>query len=347
MTVRSSPTFTGLSLDELTDLLHSRTRALAARRFLAAQRPVPATLPERVPDIAARAWDTLRAAAPLPPWRSVTREESADGTVKRALDLAGATVETVLIPNRSRSTVCISSQAGCTRSCRFCATARIGFRRHLTAGEMVLQYYVAAAEAPALAPARNVVFMGMGEPLDNLDEVLQAVACLTDEGAPRLADLHVTVSTSGVLPAMRRFLETGRGGLALSLNATTDAVRESLMPHNRTWPIAALMEALREDQARHPGRRCFVEYVMLDGINDTDEDAHRLVELLTGIAAVVNLIPHNTLPASDLRPSPDARLLHFQQIVHAGGVRCQVRWPRGRDIAAACGQLAGRGAGTR
>ena len=336
----SPPTFGGLGLDELTEVLGSRTRALAARRWLYTCRPVPAALPERIPNVAPEAWQRLRRAAPMTRWRLAARAASGDGTVKYALDLDGATVEAVLIPAAGRSTVCVSSQSGCTRACRFCATATLGFRRPLTAAEIVLQYLVARSEAPPQAPLRNVVFMGMGEPMDNLDEVMAAVERLLEPPLPRLAASHVTVSTSGVLPGMKRFLREGRGQLALSLNATTDAAREALMPHNRQWPIRALLGALREDQARGSGRRYFIEYVLWDGVNDTDADARRLVELLRGLRAHVNLIPHNPFAQSALCPPARATVERFQAALQAGGVRCLLRAARGQDIAAACGQLA-------
>lgn len=336
-------TFTGLPLADLASLLGSRTRALAARKWLFTTRPLPSTLPPRLAGVRRGAWDALRDAAPLPAWRLAQRQQAPDGTTKLALALGAATVETVLIPSAGRTTVCVSSQAGCTRHCRFCATATLGFSRNLTAGEIVLQYAVARAEAPPDRPARNVVFMGMGEPMDNLDEVLTALKILTEESAPRLSWSHVTVSTSGVLPEMRRFLKESRAHLALSLNATTDEQREGLMPHNRVWPIAALMAALHEDQALGSGRRYFIEYVLWQDVNDTDEDARRLVALLAGLPAHVNLIPHNAFAGSFLRAPSDERVLAFQSLVQAGGVRCLVRWPRGRQIAAACGQLARRG----
>jgi 23S rRNA (adenine2503-C2)-methyltransferase len=336
----SKPSLSGLGLQGLTEALGSRTRALAARRWLYTCRPVPDALPERIPNVAPETWKRLREAAPLPRWRVTARVASADGTVKYALDLGGASVETVLIPTAVRSTVCVSSQSGCSRSCGFCATATLGFRRQLTAAEMVLQYLVAQSEAPPAAPLRNVVFMGMGEPMDNLDEVMGAVDRLLEPPLPRLAAAHVTVSTSGVLPGMKRFLREGRGQLALSLNATTDAARQALMPHNRRWPIRALLDTLREDQARGSGRRYFIEYVLWDGVNDAEADARRLVELLRGLRAHVNLIPHNPFAASALRAPARAAVERFQAILRAGGVRCLLRTPRGQDIAAACGQLA-------
>jgi 23S rRNA (adenine2503-C2)-methyltransferase len=331
---------TGLRVEAMAETLGSATRARAVRRWLCSVRPIPATLPSRIPGVAPAAWDALRAVAPLPAFEVTQRSASRDGTTKLALRLAGATVETVLIPARGRSTVCVSSQAGCTRDCRFCATATLPFTRQLTAGEIVLQYLLARAEAPEGAPARNVVFMGMGEPMDNLDAVMAAIDVLLESPAPALAADHVTVSTSGVLPGMKRFLRDGRGQIALSLNATLDAQREALMPQTRSWPIAALLGALRDDQKRGSGRRYFIEYVLWDGVNDGDDDAVRLVALLAGLRAHVNLIPHNAFAGNALRPSAEARVRAFQRIVHDAGVRCLVRGARGREVQAACGQLA-------
>jgi 23S rRNA (adenine2503-C2)-methyltransferase len=176
--------------------------------------------------------------------------------------------------------------------------------------------------------------------MDNLDEVLVAVEILTQAPAPQLGHAQVTVSTSGVLPGMQRFLAESHGSLALSLNGTTDAQRTALMPHNKTWPIEALLQLLRDDARVHPRRIHFIEYVMFDAINDSDDDAGRLVELVAGMNARVNLIPHNPIGASSLRASPPARIYTFQRLLAAAGLRCMVRSPRGQDIAAACGQLA-------
>jgi 23S rRNA (adenine2503-C2)-methyltransferase len=344
MVDRPQPSLSALPLEELAVRLGSRARAAAVRRWLYGTRPLPRALPARIPGVAAEALPHLGGLAPLPAWRELARTVSRDGTVKLALESHGARFETVLIPSRDRSTVCVSSQAGCTRSCRFCATATLGFDRPLAADEIVLQYLLAAQEAPPGAPARNVVFMGMGEPMDNLDAVMAAVDLLLERPQPALSARHVTVSTSGVLPGLRRFLREGRGQLALSLNATTDAQREALMPHNRSWPIGALLEALREDQARGSGRRYFIEYVLWAGVNDTDADAERLGALLRGLQAHVNLIPHNPWGTDPRRPPEPARVARFQERVRSGGLRCLVREPRGRDVAAACGQLALAGA---
>ena len=224
--------------------------------------------------------------------------------------------------------------------CSFCATGSLGLRRQLSVEEVLVQYALAAGEADPARPARNVVFMGMGEPLDNLDAVLGAIERLLENPVPGLAEEHVTVSTSGVLPGLVRFLREGRGQLALSLSATTDAQREALVPHARQWPIETLLAALRADPRASPTRLHLIAYVLWAGVNDRDSDAERLGQLLAGLPVRVNLIPHNTVATSPLRPPPRERIERFHAIVSASGLRCIVRRPRGPDIAAACGQLA-------
>jgi 23S rRNA (adenine2503-C2)-methyltransferase len=334
-----TPRFPALDAAELATALGGAARARSVLRWLYAEPSVPASLPDVLPGVAAAAWMPFARAAEWRPPRVVGRQASPDGTTKYALDFAGTTVETVRIPSPGRSTVCVSSQAGCTRRCVFCATQTLGFARQLRADEIVMQFLVARAEAPAAAPARNVVFMGMGEPMDNLDEVLRAVRALTQGPAPQLRARSVTVSTSGVLPGMARFLRESDASLALSLNATTDATRAALMPHDRIWPITALLDLLRDDARAHPRRLTFVEYVLFAGVNDGDADADRLAALLDDVPARVNLIPHNPFPGSPLMAPSTARVLAFQARVVAHGRRCMVRWPRGREIAAACGQL--------
>ncbi|MBM4378097.1 MAG: 23S rRNA (adenine(2503)-C(2))-methyltransferase RlmN [Deltaproteobacteria bacterium] len=331
---------TGLTLAELTSLLGSRTRALETLKWLYAQPPLSRELPASVPGVSSRAWGKLRERLALPDVDVVEKGVSQDGTTKYLLRLKDVSVETVLIPAKGRSTVCVSSQSGCTRTCAFCATAKLGFKRNLTAAEMLAQYRVARADAVPGAPARNVVFMGMGEPMDNLDEVLKAVELLTQQPVPMLGARQVTVSTSGVLPGMKRFLAECKASLALSLNASTDEQRLKVMPQTRTWPIEALMELLREDKLKEPRRSHFIEYVMFDGLNDAPGDADRLRALLEGVNARVNLIPHNPIRGSELRPPPEARILEFQKRVVGHGLMCLIRWPRGREVAAACGQLA-------
>jgi 23S rRNA (adenine2503-C2)-methyltransferase len=331
---------TGMRLEELTSVLGSRARALETLRWLYAQPSLPARLPNALPGVTPSAWAKLRDVCELPEVEVRVRQQSADGTTKYLLGLRGAAVETVLIPAKGRSTVCVSSQVGCTRNCGFCATATLGFTRNLRASEMVAQYLVARADARPGAPARNVVFMGQGEPMDNLDEVLAAVEVLTQSPAPQLAAHQITVSTSGVLPGIERFLKECRASLALSLNGSTNEGRGALMVQTKTWPIERIMETLREDRRQNPKRVHFIEYVLFAGVNDADDDADRVVAHLAGVNARLNLIPHNAFDGNPLRPPTRERVLAFQQRVVAAGVQCLVRWPRGREIAAACGQLA-------
>jgi 23S rRNA (adenine2503-C2)-methyltransferase len=329
-----------MTLEELTLELGSRTRAIESLKWLYSLKEFPLELPPTLPTVSHRVWAPFVARHQLARPVVRARQQSDDGTTKYAIEFAGASVETVRIPANGRSTICISSQVGCTRKCVFCATKELGFFRQLSAAEMVAQYMVARAEAPADHPATNVVFMGMGEPFDNLDEVLRAVQVLTQSPAPQLRNVSVTVSTSGVLPGLVRFLSESKASLALSLNATTDEVRAQVMPQNKTWPIAALLGALRDDAAMRGNKRdYFIEYVLFEDLNDTDADADRLVALLEGLPARVNLIPYNPYPGTTLKtPSPE-RVQRFHERVVKQGVLCLVRWPRGREIAAACGQL--------
>jgi 23S rRNA (adenine2503-C2)-methyltransferase len=329
----------GLTLAELTRELDSRQRALELLKWFGSLESLPTQLPATVPGVSHRVWEGFRQRHGLANVLVKERSVSEDGTTKYALEVDGASIETVRIPARGRSTICISSQAGCTRRCVFCATKELGFTRQLKAEEMVAQYLLARFEAPADAPARNVVFMGMGEPMDNLDEVLRAVEVLTQSPFPQLRSQSVTVSTSGVLPGMVRFLEESKASLALSLNATTDEVRAQVMPQNKTWPIRALLDALRDAATRTPDRVTFVEYVLFKDLNDTDADADRLVELLRALPARVNLIPYNPFPGTGLQTPTAERVRAFHRRVVDQGQLCLIRWPRGREIAAACGQL--------
>ena len=333
----------GVTVAHLTDTLQSRTRALAALRALHAAPPA-VLVPDTLAGVSQAVWQEARARFHVPAWLVVRRHVSDDGTTKYAIAFGGAgddqAVETVWIPGRARATVCVSSQVGCTRACTFCATADIGFRRNLTVDEIVLQYLVAAHDARALP--RNVVFMGMGEPMDNLDHVLAAIDVLTGAPTPLLGAEHITVSTSGIGPGMERFLRESDVGFALSLNGTTDEQRARIMPQTLRWPIAELFRIMRADAVVHPTRRYFMEYVMLDGVNDADADADRLPALLAGLRAHVNLIPHNPFPGNPLRASSPTTVQRFRDRLHGHGVRALVRTPRGQDIAAACGQLARR-----
>jgi len=305
---------------------------------------LPEAWPERLPEVGASALAALRDRASLPDARVEAVVVSADGTTKWRLSCRGAPIETVLIPNATRATVCVSSQSGCTRYCDFCATARMPFGGQLTSADIVAQVLLAHGHAKihAKVPLTNVVLMGMGEPLDNLGAVLGAIEVL-DEGLG-IAPRHVTVSTSGVLPRMQELWASSRASLALSLHSTTQALRDRLMPRVRRWPIEALVEWMREaSAATEPGRKprhFFIEYALLEGVNDGDDDAERLVALLRGVRARVNLIPFNATPTLPYRrPSPE-RIRAFQARVMAAGLVCIVRETRGDDALAACGQLA-------
>ncbi len=270
---------------------------------------------------------------------------SNDGTRKLLFQLdESAAIESVLIPDPPRLTLCISSQAGCGMGCTFCATARLGLLRNLSAAEIAGQ--VVAAQA-VLRPAErisNIVFMGMGEPLANYDAVVEAIELLTAEWGLGFSTRRITVSTVGVVPAMRRLVNDTSAQLAVSLSGTTDAQRERLMPVNRRYPLETLMAMCRSLPIPQR-RRITFEYVMLAGINDSLEDATRLVRLLHGIRSKVNLIPFNPFPGAGFDCSPPPTTLRFQEHLLARNVHATIRQSRGRDIQAACGQLALAGSG--
>jgi len=306
------------SLDEMSDVPRSLRAALAERTALT----------------------TLERAS---------EQRSTDGTVKWTWRTAdGKLVESVYMPEADRRTLCVSSQVGCAVGCTFCLTGTMGLARNLSPGEIVDQVHRAnrrivelgLAEGPR--PLTNLVFMGMGEPLANYRSVKVALDLLLAEDGPNFSHRHVTVSTSGLVPVMRRFGEETPVKLAVSLNATTDEVRDRIMPINRRWPLAELLAACREFPVRN-GRRITFEYVLLRGVNDALEDARRLPGLLAGIPAKVNLIPYNANPGLPFEAPDPARAVEFQEILAARNVTAVVRKNRGRDISAACGQLAAEG----
>jgi len=272
---------------------------------------------------------------------------SSDGTRKWALALdAGNVIETVFIPEKTRGTLCVSTQVGCALDCTFCATARQGFNRNLSAAEIVGQLWLARQEletAPAGAPrVTNVVLMGMGEPLLNFNNVVDALRIMTDDFAYGLGKRKVTLSTSGVVPAMDRLRETLDVSLAVSLHAADDALRDRLVPLNRKYPLAELMGAcrrfLKDKNRKHT---ITFEYVMLKNVNDFVSNARALVRLLAGIPAKVNLIPFNPFQGAGYeRSGPDA-IDRFARVLQERGITTITRRPRGQDIDAACGQLAG------
>ncbi|MCC6347585.1 MAG: 23S rRNA (adenine(2503)-C(2))-methyltransferase RlmN [Nitrospirales bacterium] len=267
----------------------------------------------------------------------LNRQISRDGTEKFLFGLEdGETIESVLIPDEDRLTLCISSQVGCAMCCRFCLTGSLGLRRNLMPHEIADQI-IAAGRLIIPRQITNIVFMGMGEPLANFDHVVEALWRITE--LMKISPRRITLSTSGIVPKIRVLPErVPLVNLAISLNATTDAMRDSLMPVNRICPLGELLQACREFPLP-PRRRITFEYVLLGGINDSPEDAGRLVRLLRGIPAKVNLIPFNSSAGAEFRRPEEERILEFQRILSEGGVTALLRKSKGQDILAACGQL--------
>ena len=274
---------------------------------------------------------------------AVNVARSVDGTRKFAFRLAdGELIESVLIPDRHRMTLCVSSQVGCAMGCGFCATARLGLRRHLTPDEIVAQVMFARRhleeEPLGCGHLTNIVFMGMGEPLHNLENLIAALGILTAPWGLSISPRRITVSTVGLVPQMRELLERTQANLAVSLSATTEEGRRELMPVTRKYSLQELMDACRELPVPRR-RRITFEYVMLAGVNDSRDDARRLVRLLHGIRGKVNLLPLNEAPGIPFRRPDEARVDAFARVLAEHGVRVSVRKSRGRDIRAACGQL--------
>jgi 23S rRNA (adenine2503-C2)-methyltransferase len=280
-----------------------------------------------------------RAMVAVPHAERVTASQ--DGSRKLVLRLDDARlISSVLMPDDDRLTLCLSTQVGCGFGCAFCLTGTMGVERNLTAGEIVGQVLVGNELAPAPQRVTHMVFMGMGEPLANLGALTKAIRILTD---PRLgfgySPRRITVSTVGLAAGIERLGREGLGvNLAISLHAATDEVRSRLMPVNRSWNLEALMAAVRRYPLA-PRQHVFFEYVLLDGLNDSPDDANGLVRLLRGIPAKINLIPFNDWQGSGFRRPPLPRILAFQAVLLRAGVTTTVRWSKGEDIGAACGQL--------
>jgi 23S rRNA (adenine2503-C2)-methyltransferase len=270
---------------------------------------------------------------------------TADGTRKWLLKVDGANaVEAVFIPETGRGTLCVSSQAGCTLDCAFCATGKQGFSRNLTSAEIVGQLWLANKELGGFGPARpvsNVVFMGMGEPTLNLDNVIPALKLMIDDNGYGLSRRRVTVSTSGVVPGMDRLAAECPVALAVSLHAPEDALRNELVPINRKYPLKDLIAACNRYLERAPRDFITFEYVMLDGVNDSEAHARGLLAIAKKVRCKFNLIPFNPFPRSGFKRSSDERIRRFAQVLQRGGVTVTTRKTRGEDIDAACGQLAG------
>jgi 23S rRNA (adenine2503-C2)-methyltransferase len=268
------------------------------------------------------------------------KETSEDGTVKFLLELEdGRRIESVFIPDTPSQTFCVSTQVGCAMKCGFCLTGRMGLMRNLSAGEIAAQVRVLAGELGLLASKFNIVLMGMGEPLHNYDNTMKALRMLNDEHGLAVSPRRVTLSTVGVLPALERLAtESLMPNLAISLHGTTEDQRDALVPVNRKYGLADILEAARRFPAKRRHRITF-EYVLLGGVNDTPEDARRLVRLLGKIRCKVNLIPLNEAAGIPFERPSDARVNTFAEILASHAVTVSVRRSRGRDIRAACGQL--------
>ncbi len=307
---------------------------------------------DQMTDLAKSLREKLAGAAHIQGLKPVSRHDSADGTIKWLFDVgAGDVIETVFIPEADRGTLCISSQAGCAVGCRFCSTGHQGFSRNLTTAEIIGQlwyaeHFLRKHLGKTERVISNVVMMGMGEPLQNYGQLLPALRVMLDDHAYGLSRRRVTVSTSGVVPMMDRLAQDCPVALAVSLHAPEDELRSNLVPLNKKYPIAELLEACTRYQAAAPRDFITFEYCMLDGVNDQPEHARMLVELmrrhsLQGLACKFNLIPFNPFPASGLKRSDMPQVLAFARILMDAGIVTTVRKTRGDDIDAACGQLAG------
>jgi 23S rRNA (adenine2503-C2)-methyltransferase len=301
---------------------------------------------DEMTDLSKALRDKLEAHAVIRTVDKDLEQRSVDGTIKyRFRTHDGRLIESVYMPSPQRRTLCVSTQVGCAMGCRFCATATLGLVRHLAPSEIVAQVHAVNREVRAneqletLRPLTNLVFMGMGEPLHNFENVKAALELLQSEDGPNFSSRHITVSTVGLVPMIERFATETDVKLAISLNASWDETRDVIMPVNRKWKIADLMEAVKRFPVKQ-GRRVTFEYVLMSGVNDTDDDAHRLAALLQGVPAKVNLIQYNENPGLGFSTTLDNRAERFRQILEAANVVALIRANRGRDIAAACGQLA-------
>jgi 23S rRNA (adenine2503-C2)-methyltransferase len=313
--------FGATHFDEMTDLAKSLREKLADRAYIAA----PAVVSDHI---------------------------STDGTRKWLLDVGqGNAIETVFIPEENRGTLCISTQAGCAVNCRFCSTGKQGFNRNLTVGEIIGQLWLAEFElrkSKGIEPGpkgerqiTNVVMMGMGEPLLNFEPTVTALRLMLDDNAYGLSRRRVTLSTSGVVPMIDKLSQECAVALAVSLHASNDALRDSLIPLNKKHPLQELMASCKRYLDYAPRDFVTFEYCMLDGVNDSDQHARELIQLVRDVSCKFNLIPFNPFPESGLTRSPNPRIKAFAQILMDAGLVTTIRKTRGDDIDAACGQLAG------
>ncbi len=298
-------------------------------------------------DIAKSLREKLKNVATIVPPAIVSDRLSDDGTRKFLFDVGnGNAIETVFIPEDDRGTLCISTQAGCALDCSFCSTGKQGFNRNLTVAEIIGQLWQAnralGADPAGERIISNVVLMGMGEPLANFDNSVTALRLMLDDNAYGLSRRRVTVSTSGLVPVMDRLRDECPVALAVSLHAPNDTLRDELVPINRKYPLHELMAACQRYLEKAPRDFVTFEYVMLDGVNDSDDQARQLLTLTRDVPCKFNLIPFNPFPGSSFRRTPSPRIRRFAEILMNAGVVTTTRKTRGDDIDAACGQLAGQ-----
>ncbi len=345
----SATNLLGLDLDGLVafcqQLGEKRFRAVQLYRWIHQRGVADFSL---MTDLATSLRDKLSGVAVVEGLKVLTEQRSTDGTIKWLFDVGqGDAVEAVFIPEDDRATLCISSQAGCAVGCRFCSTGHQGFSRNLRTAEIVAQLWFAEhllrrERGSDERVISNVVMMGMGEPLQNYAALVPALKTFLDDHAYGLSRRRVTVSTSGVVPMIERLREDCPVALAVSLHAPTDPLRDQLVPLNKKYPIAELLAACNAYLSAAPRDFITFEYCMLDGVNDSPEQARELVQLVKGkVPCKINLIPFNPFPASGLLRSPRERVMAFAEVLLQAGIVTTVRKTRGDDIDAACGQLAG------
>jgi 23S rRNA (adenine2503-C2)-methyltransferase len=277
----------------------------------------------------------------------ISEQISNDGTRKWLLQLdAKNSIETVFIPEKDRGTLCVSSQVGCALDCTFCSTGKQGFNRNLSSGEIIGQLLIASRALGVYEHKNrivsNIVMMGMGEPMLNYDNVVSAMSLMTEDNAFGLSRKRVTLSTSGLVPAIDKLAKASNVSLAISLHAANDELRNKLVPINKSYPLAELMAACKRYAKTQAGGTITFEYVMLDGVNDSEAEARMLVKLMNGIPAKINLIPFNQFPGTDYKCSSTVTINKFRDILIKGGLFTITRKTRGEDIDAACGQLVGK-----
>ncbi len=336
-----------LTLDGLTDFLVSLgEKPFRAKQLYTWLHQRGATSFDEMTDLSKALRQQLREKTVLRVVEKDLEQRSVDGTIKyRFKTHDGRLVESVYMPSPERKTLCVSTQVGCAMGCQFCATATLGLVRHLSASEIVAQVHAVNRDVrrreglSTLRPLTNLVFMGMGEPLHNFENVKTALTLLESEAGPNFSARHITVSTVGLVPMIERFATETDVKLAISLNASWDKTRDEIMPVNKRWKIADLMEAVKKFPAKQ-GRRVTFEYVLMEGVNDSDDDARRLGALLQGVPAKVNLIQYNDNPGLGFHSTKDNRAERFRALLEEVQVPAFIRANRGRDIAAACGQLA-------